>query len=61
MSLPILTFDERSLSPRFGYVFAPRWLDPCESIVGMLWKFVRMNRLSGHAVVAQISRKAVDP
>jgi hypothetical protein len=60
-SLPILTFDERVLSPRFGYVFHPRWLDPYESVVGMLWKFVRMNRLAGHAVVTQICRQHVDP
>lgn len=60
-SLPILTFDERVLSPRFGYVFHRRWLDPYESVVGMLWKFVRMNRLAGHAVVTQICRQHVDP
>ncbi len=59
--LPILTFDERVLSPRFGYVFHRHWLDPYESVVGMLWKFVRMNRLAGHAVVAQICRHTVDP
>ena len=35
-SLPILTFDERVLNPRLGYVFDRRWLDPYESIVGML-------------------------
>lgn len=61
VSLPILTFDEHVLSPRFGYVFHPRWLDPYESIVGMLWKFVRVNRLAGHMVVMQLSRQPIDP
>lgn len=61
MSLPILTFDERVLSPRFGYVFHRRWLAPYESIVGMLWKFARMNRLAGHAVVMHLCRDPVDP
>ena len=61
VSLPILLFDERVLSPRFGYVFHRRWLDPFESIVGMLWKFARMNRLPGHAVVAQLSSREIDP
>lgn len=60
-TLPILTFDERVLSPRFGYVFQRTWLDPYESIVGMLWKFARMNRLAGHAVVSQLSRHPIDP
>lgn len=35
--LPILTFDERKLSPSFGYFFDARWLAPYESIVGVLW------------------------
>lgn len=59
-SLPILTFDERVLNPRLGYVFDRRWLDPYESIVGMLWKFVRMNGIPGHAVVRHLCRHA-DP
>ena len=61
MSLPILTIDERVLSPRFGYVFQRRWLDPYESIDSMLWKFARQNRLPGHALVLQLSRQPVDP
>jgi hypothetical protein len=27
-SLPIMLFDERKLTPSFGYVFDPKWLDP---------------------------------
>ena len=61
MALPILTFDERALSPRFGYVFQRRWLQPYESVVSMLWKFARMNGLPGHAVAAQLSPQGVDP
>jgi hypothetical protein len=59
--LPILTFNETSLSPSFGYVFDRRWLDPYESLVSMLWKFARMNRLAGHLVVGHIARLPVDP
>ena len=61
MALPILTFDERVLSPRFGYVFQHRWMQPCESVVGMLWKFVRLNRLPGHSVVKHLCERTVDP
>lgn len=61
MSLPILTYDERVLSPRFGYVFQRRWLQPYESIVGILWKFARMNGLPGHAVTMHLCRHAIDP
>lgn len=39
--LPILVFDERRLTPSFGYVFHRKWVDPEESIVSILWKFVR--------------------
>jgi hypothetical protein len=41
MSLPILTLEQNALSPRFGYVFHRRWLQPYESVVGILWKFAR--------------------
>jgi hypothetical protein len=54
-------FDELVLGPRFGYVFQRRWLDPYESIIGMLWKFARLNRLPGHAVVMQLCRQPIDP
>ena len=60
--LPILLFDERRLTPSFGYVFNPKWLNLHESIVSILWKLVRMNRLSGHMVATQIaSARDVDP
>lgn len=61
MSLPILTLDERILSPRLGYVFDRRCVNPYESIVGMLWKFARVNALPGHTVVSQICHGPVDP
>jgi hypothetical protein len=60
MTLPILTFDERSLSPRFGYVFDAAWLEPCESILGMLWKFVRANRPDTATLVEQIGARPSD-
>lgn len=61
VTLPILTFNERNLTPSFGYVFNPKWLDPQESILSILWKFARMNALSGHMIVAQLARTNVDP
>ena len=60
-SFPILTFDVNKLTPSFGYVFDGRWLDPYESVVSILWKFVWMNRLAGHEVVERIARHTVDP
>ena len=58
--LPIMTFDPAQLSPSLGYVFDPRWLDPFESVVGMLWKFARANGVAGHIVVGQLTDKPVD-
>lgn len=42
---PILTLDERQLTPALGYIFNVRWLLPGESIVSILWKFARANGL----------------
>ena len=61
MALPIMMFDERKLTPSFGYLFNPKWLDPEESIVSILWKLGRMNSLSGLAIAAQISKTTIDP
>ena len=60
-SLPIMLFDERALRPSFGYVFDPKWLDPFESIVSILWKLARMNRLSGQAITTQLAKSDIDP
>ena len=60
--LPIMLFNERKLTPSFGYVFNPDWLDPHESIVSILWKLMRMNRLSGHLVTVQLAKSnCIDP
>lgn len=61
LAFPILTFDTTKLKPTWGYVFDPNWLDPFESVVSVLWKFAWMNRLAGHAVVAHVARRNVDP
>ena len=61
MPLPILIPEEGALSPRLGYVFQRRWVQPYESVLGMLWKFARVNRLPGHLVVAQLCGYPVDP
>ena len=60
-SLPIMLFDERTLTPSFGYVFDPKWLDPFESIVSILWKLAKMNRLSGQAITTQLAKSDIDP
>lgn len=57
---PILTVDERKLTPALGYVFNRKWLDPCESLVSILWKFEKANGLPGH-VVARLLGPDVDP
>jgi hypothetical protein len=57
---PILTLDERRLTPALGYIFSKKWLDPCESIVSILWKFEKANALPGH-VVARLMGPDVDP
>ena len=58
---PILAFEEDKLSPNLGYLFRRQWLDPCESVVSILWKFARMNRLPGHMVVAHVAKRHIDP
>lgn len=60
-TLPIMLFDERKLMPSFGYVFDSKWLDPYESILSILWKLARMNRLSGHLIAEQLARTKIDP
>lgn len=57
---PILTLDERKLTPALGYVFDRKWLEPCESLVSILWKFGKANALPGH-VVAQLLGRDIDP
>jgi hypothetical protein len=57
---PILTLDERKLTPALGYVFSKKWLDPCESLVSILWKFEKANALPGH-VVARLMGPDIDP
>ena len=59
--LPILNYDERKLSPSFGYFFDARWLAPYESIVGILWKFARMNALPGPTVTRQLRPLPFNP
>ena len=59
--MPITQFDERALTPSFGYVFHPKWLDPFESIVSILWKLARMNRLSGQAITTPLVKSDIDP
>jgi len=61
MNLPIMLFDERKLTPSFGYVFDAKWVAPYESIVSILWKLVRMNRLPGHLIATLVAKTSIDP
>ena len=61
MTLPILILDDHTLTPRHGYVFRRSWLQPYESMVGMLWEFAHMNRLPGHLVMSQLGAHLLDP
>ena len=58
---PILTFEENKLSPSLGYLFKRQWVDPFESVVSILWKFARLNRLPGHRVVTHVAKGQIDP
>lgn len=58
--LPILTLDERQLTPALGYVFNIKWLMPGESIVSILWRFARANAMPGHELVHLLGPN-VDP
>jgi len=60
-TLPIMLFDEHQLAPSFGYLFNPKWVNPHESLVSMLWKFGRANALPGHVLITQIARETIDP
>ncbi|AJW93817.1 hypothetical protein QHI69_38095 (plasmid) [Burkholderia gladioli pv. gladioli] len=59
-NFPILTLDEQRLTPSLGYIFDKRWLDPCESLVSILWKFETVNALPG-LVVARLMGPDIDP
>ncbi len=57
---PILSLDERRLTPALGYIFDVRWLLPGESIVSILWKLARGNGLPGDALV-RLMAADIDP
>jgi hypothetical protein len=57
---PIMTMDQHKLTPAMGYVFSPKWVDPCESLVSILWKFASANAAAGH-IVARLMGPEIDP
>ena len=57
---PILTLDERKLTPALGYIFNRKWVEPYESLISILWKFEKANAVPGH-VVARLMGPNVDP
>lgn len=61
VTFPIMLFDERKLTPSFGYMFDRKWLDPFESIVSILWKLAWMNRLPGPMITVQLAKTSIDP
>src|SRR5271156_5007936 len=60
LRFPILTLEERSLTPALGYVFNKKWLKPYESIVSILWKLRTATALPGYAL-ARLMGPRVDP
>jgi hypothetical protein len=60
-ALPILVLNNQMLSPRLGYFFDQRWIDPFESLVSILWKFARANDIAGHVLAASLCADGVDP
>jgi hypothetical protein len=60
LRFPIMTIDQHRLTPAMGYVFSPKWVDPCESLVSIFWKFVRANSAAGH-MVARLLGPEIDP
>lgn len=59
-AFPILTLDEAKLTPALGYLFNKRWVEPCESLISILWKLEKANGLSG-IVVARLMGPDIDP
>lgn len=57
---PILSLDERRLTPALEYIFDASWLLPGASIVSILRKLARANGLPGHALV-RLMGAGVDP
>jgi hypothetical protein len=60
LRFPILTLEERSLTPALGYVFNKKWLEPYEFIVSILWKLRTATALPGYAL-ARLMGPRVDP
>lgn len=59
-AFPILTLDEAKPTPALGYLFNKRWVEPCESLISILWKLEKANGLSG-IVVARLMGPDIDP
>ena len=59
--LPILLLDRHQLQPQLGYWFDRQWIDPYESLVTILWKFGRANRVAGHVLARMVCGCDVDP
>lgn len=57
---PILTLDGAKLTPALGYLFNKGWVEPCESLISILWKLEKANGLSG-IVVARLMGPGIDP
>jgi len=59
--LPIMLFDQQKLAPSFGYVFDLSWLDVHDSLLSILWKFIKMNGVPGHVVLRLLAKTDIDP
>jgi hypothetical protein len=54
MVLPILPLVPGVLRPHYGYVFDQSWIDPYESVLGILWKYAKMNSIAAPQLIQQI-------
>jgi len=59
-TFPIMMVDQHVLTPAMGYLFNPKWIDPCESLVSIMWKFTRANAAAG-PIVARLLGANIDP
>lgn len=50
-----MLFTQEASRPKYGYVFDQAWIDPYESLVGILWKYALTNSLAAHKLMQQLS------
>ncbi len=56
-----MLFDQQKLAPSFGYIFDLSWLDIHDSLLSILWKFIKMNGVPGPVVLRLLAKTDIDP